>query len=272
MFVQMAMIERLRQLCQQDERVIAAALYGSWATGEGDAFSDVECALFFNKQALATLDRRAWVEQLAPVQLFFADDFGHFTAIFDNLIRGEFHFESSEDMARVSTWKGNAWFPSLASAVLVDRSGALRHHLQPLIGPPPERDTPAAAENLIAHFINSVLFGTYTLERGEMARSLELLSLCHRYLLWLARLVEEATAHWPTPSRKLEQELSPAAYRRFARCTARLDANELHRAYQATWMWGVEMARIVAQRHALALPKALIDQVSRRLSEQRSRP
>src|SRR3954447_5748983 len=40
--VQEAMIARLRDLCLQDERVVAALLYGSFTRGEGDAFSDIE--------------------------------------------------------------------------------------------------------------------------------------------------------------------------------------------------------------------------------------
>ena len=91
--VQEAMIARLRNLCLQDEHVVAALLYGSFTRGEGDALSDIEAALFFVDDALRTLNQQAWVQQIAPVALYFDDDFGHHTAIFTNLIRGEFHFE-----------------------------------------------------------------------------------------------------------------------------------------------------------------------------------
>src|SRR5205823_2743591 len=177
-----------------------------------------ECVLYFEQGSFPTINRREWVEQIAPVLLFFADDFGHFTAIFDNLIRGEFHFESIEGISKISTWKGNTWIPSAEAAILVDRTGTLSAALQPLIGPPPERDTPDTAERLISNFLNLIVFGLNTLDRGELARSLELLSLLHRYLLWMARLVEGTTIHWPTPSRGLEKDLSAASYQRFVTC------------------------------------------------------
>src|SRR5215212_8769943 len=90
---QVAMIERVRTLCQQDQRLMAALMYGSFARGEGDQFSDIEFALFFVDDQLPLVDQAAWVAQIAPVELYFADDIGHQTAIFNNLIRGEFHFK-----------------------------------------------------------------------------------------------------------------------------------------------------------------------------------
>lgn len=108
-------------------------------------------------------------------------------------------------------------------------------------------------------------FGLNTLERGELARSLEILSLCHRYLLWMARLVEASTAHWPTPSRRLEQEVSQASYERFAQCTAFLERAALHRAYGSAWTWGVEMMTGLAQHHRLGLPVQLFDLVTQRI-------
>jgi lincosamide nucleotidyltransferase B/F len=262
---QTLMIERLRYLCQDDERVIAAMLYGSFVTGEADAFSDIECAIFFDTQTFSTINLREWVEQIAPVSLFFADDFGHFTTIFDNLVRGEFHFEPIENIAKVSTWKGNAWFPSSEAAILVDSTGALSCYIQPLIGPPPKRDTLATAEKLISHFINLILFGTDTLERGELGRSLELLSMGHRYLLRMARLIERATLHWPSPTKGLEHDLSVETYQRFVSCTARLNKEELHQAYRMAWTWGAEMANILMQRHSLTLPETLFNRISSRL-------
>ena len=42
MLPQEAMIERVRELCEQDGRVVAALMYGSFALGQGDRFSDIE--------------------------------------------------------------------------------------------------------------------------------------------------------------------------------------------------------------------------------------
>ena len=262
MLPQMAMIQRLRALCQTDERVVAATLYGSFTVGEADQYSDIECVLFFDAAAVGRVDKQAWVNQIAPTLLFFADDFGHYTAIFDNLVRGEFHFDSVEDLQLVATWQGSAWFPSAESAILVDRTGQLTTAMQPLVGSPPERDTPETVSRLVPNYINLVLFGTNTLRRGELARSLEILGLVHRSLLWMARLVEHTTDHWPTPSKKLEQDLSPERYARLAACTAALDAAALNRAYRAAWLWGQELAAELCARHWLDYPAALCHQIS----------
>jgi lincosamide nucleotidyltransferase len=265
MLIQQALVESLRKQCQEDKHVVAATLYGSFAMGEGDAFSDIECVLFFDSTALTTLDRCAWAAQIAPVLSFFADDFGHYTAIFDGLIRGEFHFESAEKIATVASWRGNAWFADLDRAILIDRTGELRAHMQILVGEPPPRDTPTTAQRLIDNFISMVIFGLNTLERGEFARSLEILGLCHRYLLWMARLTESSIAHWPTPSRRLEQELCRVGYEQFTRCTAPLERAALRRAYGAAWAWGVEMIPELFSRHGLAQPEHLITLVTQRV-------
>lgn len=39
---QYAMIEQVRQLCTNDPRVVSALMFGSFAIGEGDQFSDIE--------------------------------------------------------------------------------------------------------------------------------------------------------------------------------------------------------------------------------------
>ena len=42
MLRQEAMIEQGRKLCERDHRVVGTLMYGSFAFGEGDEFSDVE--------------------------------------------------------------------------------------------------------------------------------------------------------------------------------------------------------------------------------------
>jgi lincosamide nucleotidyltransferase len=41
MFRQEVMIEKVRELCEEDERVVAALMYGSFALTQGDRFSDI---------------------------------------------------------------------------------------------------------------------------------------------------------------------------------------------------------------------------------------
>ena len=263
--LQLELIARLRALCRADERVAAALMYGSFTRGEGDAFSDIECALFFVDGALPALDRGSWVGQIAPVALFFVDDNGHHTAIFESLVRGEFHFKPASEIASVAAWQGNAWFAAADDAVLVDRTGALREALGPLIGPAPARDTPANVAALRSNFLNWMLFGSNLLGRGELARALEILGIVHRYLQWMARLAEGATAHWPTPSKSWEQDLSAEAAGRLRRCTAELEPTALRAAYGEAWSWGRELLGLLAERHGQALPTALLERIAARI-------
>jgi len=269
MLAQEAMIERVRQLCQQDERLVCALQYGSFARLEGDVYSDIEFALFFEDDALAALDQQAWVSQIAPVELYFADDFGHHTAIFGNLIRGEFHFNACSAMHELEKWRGYDWFPSTAATLLLDRTGELAQRLQPLIGPPPPRDTPEEVRRLTANIINIVLFGTTVLIRGEQARALDLLNSVQRYLLFLVRLQEQSIDHWPTPSRNVEHEISAAAYARFRSCTATLHPEALWTGYTAAWTWAKELMQALADRHNLKLPKTLIMRIDAHIHEHR---
>lgn len=262
MLLQHHMIARTRSLCQQDQRIVAALQYGSFAVGEGDAFSDIEFALFFADDTLPMLDQTAWVAQIAPLALFFPDDNGHTTAIFTNLIRGEFHFMAAAAIPTVAQWRGNAWFPSAEAAILIDRTGALATALTDLIGRPPIRDTPAIAEQRIFSFANWMLFGMQVFARGELARALEILSIAQRNLLWMARLVEHTSDHWPTPSKQLEHDLSAQAYLRYQSCTAPLQRQLLGQAYINAWLWGRELSSTLAVRHALKLPTQLFDDIT----------
>ncbi len=53
------MIEKVRELCNQDERLVATLMYGSFALGQGDRFSDIEFYLFFEDEALRSLEEEA---------------------------------------------------------------------------------------------------------------------------------------------------------------------------------------------------------------------
>jgi lincosamide nucleotidyltransferase len=261
------MINRLRQLCQSDERIVAALLYGSFTTGEADIYSDIECVLFFDPQALPTINKQQWVDQIAPTLLFFADDFGHYTAIFDNLVRGEFHFDSADDMGKVATWKGSAWFPTVESTLLVDRKGTLSDALQPLIGASLDRDNQPTVDRLVNNFVNLVIFGMNTWRRGEYARSHELLQNGHRLLIWMVRILEHQTSHWPTPSKCLEKDLSTESYARLVDCTSSLDPTSLQQAYQNSWEWGQELIAQLRERHPVTLPDRLLSLIDTQFFE-----
>lgn len=52
MLPQEPLIDRVRDLCLQDGRLVAALMYGSFAAGEADVHSDIEFWLFFGGAGL----------------------------------------------------------------------------------------------------------------------------------------------------------------------------------------------------------------------------
>jgi lincosamide nucleotidyltransferase len=267
MLLQLEMIERLRRICQQDDRVLAAMLYGSFTRNEADEYSDIDTVLFFRDESLPEIDQPAWVSQIAPVEIYYRNELGNGVAIFDNLVREEFHFDRASDMQKIEAWQGNAWFPSLAAVLLVDKTGQLSRHLQALIGPPPSHNTAEDVHFLRDSFLNWFLFGTNVLARGELARALELLNLIHDYLLRMIRLAEGSPERWVSPATALEREISAVACHRYQACTARLEHNALLSAYLSTWQWGNELMAVLAERHSVALPTTLMDKINRRIRQ-----
>lgn len=265
--LQQGMITRFREACRGDERVTGALMFGSFATGEADAFSDIEFAVFIRDDAFEGFEQRAWLDAVSPVAAYFPDNFGHHTALFENGVRGEFHFMRERDVSVVAGWRGSGWFPSLDAAVLVDRTGELSRHAAALVGGPPARGGAALVEGLALNLLNLTLFGANLLNRGEFARAWALLGGVHGNLLKLVRLHEGMTDHWPTPSRALERDLSGDAYRRYVTCTAGAEPGALCAAYRESWRWGRELFETVAGPAGVHLPETVIARVEKLLGE-----
>ena len=268
MLQQEAMIERTRRVCREDERLAAAMMYGSFVQGEGDEFSDIEFILFFEDAALESLDQREWVSRISPVGHYFVNEYGNGTAIFENLIRGEFHFDRFSEIATVvgESMRDADWLPALEDTLVLDRTGELTRRLQMIVGPAPERDTPGQVRFLCGCFVNWFLFGSNLYARGELARSLDLLGIVRDRLLQMARVLEGSTTHWFSSSKFLESEISAASYDRYAACTARLNSDELRDAYLSAWEWGRELMSSLADRHGATLPDALLERLDGRFA------
>ena len=65
--LQEKMIENIREKCHQDIRVVSALMFGSFATGEGDQYSDIEFAVFIRDDSLNDFDQRSWLNSFSPV-------------------------------------------------------------------------------------------------------------------------------------------------------------------------------------------------------------
>ena len=108
--------------------------------------------------------------------------------------------------------------------------------------------------------------GANLLNRGESAGALALLGRVHVDVLKAARMIEGSTVHWLSPSRHLEDDISPESYERFRTCTAALAEPDLRAAYVDGWRWARELMDVLAARHGLALPHGLLSQIDQRVS------
>jgi lincosamide nucleotidyltransferase B/F len=256
MLVQERLIARVREVCHADQRMDAALMYGSFAHGEGDAHSDVEFWLFFAPGQRAGVDPRAWCAQIAPLTHLVVKEFGTHVAFFPHLIRGEFHFAASADIAEVRSWPARG--APAGRMIVLDRDGSLRAALDSLPGSFPLTATGKEAETMCGRFANWFVLAHHVTERGEILRALDALAQVQRHLLWMTRLAEGQTGHWLTPSRRAEADLTPQAVTALKQTTASTaTADDVRRALQAAWRYGRACWQQLAQRYATSTPDAL---------------
>jgi lincosamide nucleotidyltransferase B/F len=249
--VQEELIARVRSLCETDQRLDAAAEYGSFPQGYGDAYSDVEFWFFVASGEGPALDPVGWIGAVAAPLSVGVNEFGAYVAIFEGLIRGEFHFATADDIASVMSWPARA--ADVDRMIVVDRRGALRDALAAVPRDPTVPDTTEDIETLCLRFANWLVLGLNVARRGERLRAHDALDHVRRHLLWMARLSEGATDTWLTPARRAEEDLSRESLAS-ARSTLHSDPMT---ALSASWHWGRELWAALAGRHGFAVPPAL---------------
>lgn len=259
MLEQERLIQRVKEVAAQDARVQAVLLYGSFAHGEGDPYSDLDVYLFFADEALDEIEPTQWLRQIAPIQFHYRNEFGIDTVMFPELIRAEFHFEKPSGMAQIDQWDG--WFPSAESCILLDRAGELERRMSRLFRKPPPRTDRETVQLLVDNTINWMVFGANLIGREEWVRAYTLQSLLFGYLLKMVRVTEGQTAHWVNPFRRAEQELSPESYDKYRQAAASFDAADLARAYKAIWIWAHELIKELTERFGAETPAGLLERM-----------
>lgn len=239
--IQEKLIARVREVCADDPGLGAALMYGSFASGEADAYSDIEFWLFFTPERRAELDPRAWCEQIAPVSCLLLNEFGTHVAFFPGLIRGEFHFATLDDLSSVRGWPARS--APVDRMIVLDRAGELAPILRALPDLPAMPSDAAQIEDLCGRFANWLVLTHHTAARGEHLRAWDALGHVQRHLVWMARLSEHSTEHWLTPSRGAETELSAAAVSALRQATSAADPAGLDSALRASWGTGRDLWR-----------------------------
>jgi lincosamide nucleotidyltransferase len=262
MLEQERLIKKVKEVATGDEQVKAVLLYGSFAYGEGDAYSDLDVYLFFDEDARDRVDRTRWLEQIAPVEFHYHNEYGIDTVMFRDLIRAEFHFEKSSDMDLIDQWDG--WFPSLDSCILLDRNGELERRLRRLIREPSARTESETVQLLVDNMINWMVMGANLIERGEFIRAYTFQSLLFSYLLKMVRVIEGRTGHWINPFRGAEDEISAESYARFRECSASFESFDLARGFKCIWKWAHELIDTMRDRFGAEASSDLLNRIDSR--------
>src|SRR5690625_5386648 len=102
---------RVKELVQSDERISACMMYGSFTKGEGDQYSDIEYYVFLKDDTISTFDTAKWLNEVASYTLLYQNEYGTEVVIFENLIRGEFHFLSESEVNIIPSLKELGYNP-----------------------------------------------------------------------------------------------------------------------------------------------------------------
>lgn len=227
---QLQMIHQTKLIAQQDENVSVLFMYGSFTKNEGDKYSDIEFYVFLKSiDGFSGVD---WVNQIHPVVLYFTNEYGSEVAIFENMIRGEFHFLSTDEIGIIKSWEGIVSFSDFDQMNLLDKEGLLTKTLDQIRIKSPDRITDKNVSWLSHSLLNVLLTTNNLIKRGEFAHAHQSLSNVHKYLLWLMRVANHQTQHWESPTKNLENDIDKTWYSEYKITTSDLNPENLKMAFQ----------------------------------------
>ena len=227
---QLQMIDKTKLFAQQDENISAVFMYGSFTKNEGDKYSDIEFYIFLKNKENFSAEK--WVNQIHPVALYFTNEYGSEVAIFENMIRGEFHFLKTEEIEIIKSWDGIVEFSDFDQMNLIDKDGFLAETLNQIKIKSPERTTNQNALWLSESLLNVLLTTSNLIKRGEFAHAHHSLSNVQKYLLWLIRVRTSETQHWESPTKNLEKDIDVIWYSAYKKVTSDLNPKNIVLAFE----------------------------------------
>jgi lincosamide nucleotidyltransferase len=237
---QRRLLDRIVARAEASPEILGLLLFGSFACGTEDRYSDLDLGLYVDDTAFPDFDLRRWLEPVAPVAAVHVDPYCS-TVIFADLLRAEVHLGTPSAADAWPPLAGVIAYPSLERMVLLDRTGRFTAAVAPLVGRLPERGA-AEGEQALLGLANGLLVADACRRRGDLARSHAHLCATHPHLLRLARLAEGAFDEWISPERWLARDLPPDSLARFAEATAPLEEPAIRRAVDRSWRWGRDLA------------------------------
>ncbi len=237
---QLILIDKLKKEFLKDNAISAVLMYGSFVKGEGDKYSDIEFYVFLRDGCC--VDKLKWISTVHPIELMFVNEFGTDVVVFDNLIRGEFHFLPVKDISIIKSWQGYTSFEFRDKMNFVDKDGMLKEILDN-IQPPflPVHNTPVQIEWLADSLINNLLFACNLLKREEYAHLHSIFQYIQKYILWLVRIHEQSEKHWESPTKKLEVDISPVWYEKYQYITPNLSNQALSKSIESAFVISIDL-------------------------------
>lgn len=267
MLIQNKIIQSVRDKCIADEFVSACMMYGSFTKGEGDQYSDVEFYIFIEDDKMEKFSSRHWVSEVYPIHLIFYNEFGTEVVIFSNMIRGEFHFLPVSKIEIIKSFKPTGLFPDPESMYIYDSTEQLKPLLDDLGGAGPDRMTDENVNFAFNNFVNAWLMGVNVMRRGELARSLEALTLVQRYILQLIRVKENTVERWLNSTKNLEEDISTESYKDYVSITSKLKENEIELAYKNALNIVEALNEMLGSLYKVDVEKDLISKLHSYLNE-----
>lgn len=224
------MIDKTKSIAQQDENVSAVFMYGSFTKNEGDQYSDIEFYVFLKSKENFSAEK--WVNQIHPVALYFTNEYGSEVAIFENLIRGEFHFLKTDEIGIIKSWEGIVAFSDFEQMILIDKDGLLTETLNEIQIKSPDRITNENILWLSQSLLNVLVTTNNLIKREEFAHAHHSLSNVQKYLLWLIRARTSKTQHWESPTKSLEKDIDTIWYSEYKKVTSDLNPKNIVLAFE----------------------------------------
>ena len=211
---QLRMIDKTRELANADNHISAVLMYGSFIKGEGDKYSDIEFYIFYHQD----FDHEKWVNQIHETKAFFTNEFETEVVIFENWIRGEFHFLPIENIEIIKSWEKYISFEYYKNMILIDKEGKLTKILTSIDKTRPTHSSKEDIDWICKSLLNNMLMTKGLIQRGEFAHAQQAFQYIQKYLLFLIRLESDADNHWESPTKKMEKEISAEWYNTYIQC------------------------------------------------------
>ena len=227
---QLQMIDKTKSIAQNDKNISAVFMYGSFTKNEGDKYSDIEFYIFLKDKENFSAEN--WVSQIHPLALYFTNEYGSDVAIFENMVRGEFHFMTNDQMEVIKSWDGLVEFSDFDKMILVDKEGLLTNTLEEIETKIPDRTTNKNILWLSQSLLNVLLTTSNLIKRREFAHAYQSLSNTQKYLLWLIRIETSETKHWESPTKSLEKDIDQDWYSLFQQTTTKLEPIDIKAAFK----------------------------------------